>query len=376
MSVSQSHTHLFAATRKGLVRFRRNEQRYAFDHVQFIGEPVTMFLHDEHHQRLYAALRLGHFGPKLHRSDDNGETWQEITSPQLPKQESASQDNTDQQAKDEKANSVDMIWSMACTEKRIWLGTIPGALFYSDDGGDSWQLVESLWNRSERLGWFGGGYDQPGIHSICIDPRKPERVLIAISSGGVWRTEDNGETWAPSAKGLFAAYMPPELAYEENTQDPHCMVMSASNPDVLWIQHHNGIFLSEDNAHHWRQIKDVAPSDFGFGVAVDPHNENLAWFVPGVKDECRLPKDYALCVTHTRDRGKHFSVQKNGLPTEPSFDLVYRHALVISADSQALAFGSTTGNLWVSTDHGAQWHSLSHTLAPINMLAFTRLSHK
>jgi len=362
------HTHIFAATRKGLVRFRRHEHSYAFEQVHFIGEPVTMLLHDTHNQRLYAALRLGHFGPKLHRSDDNGHTWQEIAIPHLPKQ--------DDEKAQEKGNSVDMIWSMACTAKRIWLGTIPGALFYSDDGGDSWHLVESLWNAPERSGWFGGGYDQPGIHSICVDPRKPERVIIAISCGGVWRTEDNGHTWALSAKGLIAAYMPPELATQENTQDPHCMVMCAANPDVLWIQHHNGIFLSEDNAHLWKQIHGVTPSDFGFAVAVDPCNENLAWFVPGVKDECRLPKDFALCVTHTNDRGKRFNIHREGLPTEPSFDLVYRHALAISEDGQTLAFGTTTGNLWCSSDAGKHWQTLSHTLAPINMLAFVGLPRK
>ena len=168
---------------------------------------------------------------------------------------------------------------------------LPGGLFRSEDGGDSWQLMRSLWDRPERKQWSGGGADLPGIHSVVVDPRDSRHVALGVSTGGVWITDDDGETWQLGGKGLRAEYLPPENAGELVRQDVHRVVTCAAQPDVLWLQHHNGIFRSEDFGLTWKEITNVAPSAFGFTVAAHPRRPGTAWFVPAIKDEQRIPAE-------------------------------------------------------------------------------------
>lgn len=358
---------LWVGSRKGLMGYRRQTAGgWVADGEHFLGDPVSQVLVDGRDGGLYAALNLGHFGCKLRRSDDGGAHWQEIAAPAYPPKPADVQDATPWDLK--------LIWSLAAggadQPGLLWAGTIPGGLFRSDDRGASWSLVESLWHRPERKGWFGGGYDHPGIHSVLVDPRDSGRVLLGISCGGVWRSEDAGESWSLSATGMRAAYMPPENAHDPNVQDPHRVVQCAAAPDTLWAQHHNGIFVSRDGARSWQEIEHVAPSSFGFAVAVHPREPGTAWFVPAVKDECRVPVDGRLVVTRTTDGGASFSSHARGLPAAPGYDLVYRHALVVDASGTRLAIASTSGNLWVSENGGEDWQCLSAHLPPVGALAF------
>ena len=208
----------------------------------------------------------------------------------------------------------------------LWMGTAPGGLFRSEDGGKSWNLVRGLWDRPQRSKWFGGGTEFPALHSICVDPRDPRTVRVAVSCGGVAKTTDDGQTWASTADGMFAEYMPPDLQKDPDVQDPHQMVQCPDQPDHLWVQHHNGVFRTTDGGDKWEVVPDIKPSVFGFGVAVHPRDGNTAWFVPAIKDERRIPVDGKLVVTRTRDGGKSFDVLTDGLPQEKAYDLVYRHA--------------------------------------------------
>lgn len=273
-----------------------------------------------------------------------------------------------------KPATLQKIWALeaggAEQPGRLWAGTIPGGLFRSDDAGASWQLVRSLWERPERQGWFGGGYDYPGIHSICVDPRDSRRLALAISSGGVWGSEDDGASWTQGAHGMFAAYMPEERSRDPNIQDVHHMVQCVGAPDTFWAQHHNGVFLSDNGGTQWREIANVPPSVFGFAVAVHPRDPDTAWFVPAIKDERRVPVDGQLVVARTRDRGARFEVLRLGLPQEHAYDLVYRHALAIDRSGERLAFGSTTGGFWTSEDQGDRWQALDARLPPIHAVAF------
>lgn len=354
---------LYVATRKGLLTFVQQATGWHLQRTDFPGEPVSMFLADQRDGHLYAALNLGHFGPKLWRSTDAGNTWQEIAAPAFAASGEAGE-----------GPSVEMIWSLEGggldQPGTLWAGTIPGALFCSRDHGDSWQMNEALWQRPERAQWFGGGYDQPGIHSICVDPRDSARLSVAVSCGGVWCSEDAGANWACRTQGMRAAYMPPELEASPEIQDPHRMVACPLAPDTLWVQHHNGIFLSRDGAAHWQEITSAGPSTFGFAVVVHPREPETAWFVPAVKDECRVPVGQRLVVTRTRDAGRTFTSLDAGLPQQDCFDLVYRHGLAIDASGRYLAMGSTTGNLWLSADQGDSWQSLNTHLPPVYALAF------
>jgi photosystem II stability/assembly factor-like uncharacterized protein len=230
--------------------------------------------------------------------------------------------------------------------------------------------VDSLWSRPERKEWFGGGKDEPGIHSIAVDPRDPRCVRLGISCGGVWATRDGGQSWNCTAQGMRAAYMPPEQQFNPNIQDAHRLVQCPAAPDVFWVQHHNGVFRSTDGAATWQEIDRAGPSTFGFAVAVHPQDADTAWFVPAQKDEVRLPVDSRVVVTRTRDGGRTFDVLSAGLPQHNAFDIVYRHALDVDPSGQRLVMGSSTGSLWLSENGGDSWTELSAHLPPIYCVRF------
>ena len=216
---------------------------------------------------------------------------------------------------------------------------------------------------------MGGGYDAAGIHSICVDPRDSRLVTVAVSTGGVWQTRDRGETWANRATGMQAKYMPAERWNDPNVQDVHRMVSCPSEPDVLWAQHHNGMYRSTDGAASWHELREPALSCFGFAVAVHPKDSNTAWFVPAVKDEHRVPVGARLAVTRTGDGGRTFQALSEGLPS-PAYDLVYRHGLAVDETGERLAIGSTTGGLWISENAGETWRCVSAHLPPIYAVRF------
>ena len=367
----------WVATRKGLFEFRRGASGWSIAAVDFIGDPVNLTLLDPRDGALYAALDLGHFGVKLHRRDAGAATWEEIAVPAYPPQPDSpapGQALTPGAGKDEVAWKLALIWSLETGGRdepgTLWAGTLPGGLFRSRDRGASWELMRSLWDRPERREWFGGGKDTPGIHSICVDPRNAAHLVIGVSCGGAWTTRDGGATWALTAKGMRAAYMPPEQAGAEQTQDPHRIVQCAAVPDTLWCQHHNGIWRSTNGGELWAECTNTAVANFGFAVAVHPRDAGMAWFVPAIKDEKRYPVDGALCVTRTRDGGKSFEALRKGLPQQHCYDLVYRHGLAVTDDGATLMMGSTTGGLWVSEDGGDAWATLSNTLPPVYAVAF------
>ena len=148
------------------------------------------------------------------------------------------------------------------------------------------------------------------------------------------------------------------------------MVQCAGAPEVLWVQHHNGVFRSVDGGQSWTDVPAAAPSKFGFAVGVHPRNPDIAWFVPAIKDERRVPVDGALVVSRTRDGGKSFDVLRSGLPQRDAYDLVYRHGLAVDASGERIAIGSTTGGLWLSENGGDDWRALSVNLPPVYALSF------
>ena len=370
MAVTNATRRLWVATRKGLFPVSNDGAGWQIGTPSFLGEPVSQVLPDARDSSLYAALRLGHFGVKLHRSEDQGASWQEVAAPAFPPKPEDSSDKTPW--------TVDTIWSLvpggSGQSGRLWAGTIPGGLFRSDDRGDSWQLVESLWKQPERVEWMGGGYDHAGIHSICVDPRDARRLSVAVSVGGIWHSSDEGASWRLGGEGLRADYMPPERSGDPRVQDPHRMVQSAANSELLWTQHHCGIFMSRNGGAQWQAVKpefsNGKGSDFGFAVAAHPKDADTAWFVPAVKDEKRVPVDGRFVVSRTRDGGRSFELLDRGLPAGLAWDLVYRHGLAVDASGQVLAMGSTTGGLWLSEDGGDSWACLSAHLPPIYALSF------
>jgi hypothetical protein len=370
-------TRCRVATRKGLFTLERGAGGWEIRHAAFLGDACTVVLHDPRTGDLFAALSHGHFGAKLHRSGDEGMTWQEIAVPVYPEKPADRVPRTPTEGVPADW-SLKLIWALAAGGADepgvIWCGTLPGGLFRSGDNGESWELNRPLWDDPRREEWFGGGADHPGIHSICVDPRDARHILIGVSCGGVWRTRDGGGSWALAGAGLRSDYMPPERAWEPNIQDPHLVAQSRTDPDVLWVQHHNGIFRSTDAANSWTELHDVQPSSFGFPVAVHPRDPDTAWFVPATKDEKRYAVGARVVVNRTRDGGRTFEALTRGLPQQHAYDLVYRHALDVDDSGEHLVFGSTTGSVWASDDGGDSWQTVSANLPPVYAVRFDHAS--
>jgi hypothetical protein len=365
---------LYVGTRKGLFTVERTGAGWSVTGASLLGDPVTIVLPDARDGSVYAALHLGHFGAKMQRRKAGSADWQECPVPAYPKQPEGEED------RDPMGRAIpwrlDRVWALepghASEPGVLWCGTLPGGLFRSNDSGDSWELARSLWDRPERKKWFGGGADLPGIHSVCVHPEDGRRVTVGVSCGGVWQTEDGGATWALGGPGMWAAYMPPEQANDPTIQDVHRVVQCQARPSCLWAQHHNGVFRSTDGAASWREVKTIQPSVFGFAVAVHPQDSETAWFVPAVSDQRRLTVDGQVVVARTRDGGATCEVLRRGLPQEHAYDLTYRHALDVDERGQTLAFGSTTGSLWLSDDAGDSWQHVSAHLPPIYCVRFAR----
>lgn len=355
---------LLLGTRKGLLELSKNGKGWHVEREQFPGVPVSHAMFDKRTGVMWAGLDHGHWGGKLHRSTDMGETWQEIEAPKYP-------EGATRPPEDKDPASTSYIWIIQPggkdEPKRIYVGTEPGGLFISDDGGDSFQLMETLWNQPSRDNWFGGGRDQPGLCSIVVDPRDSRHIITGISVGGVYETRDAGETWTVRNKGLLADYLPnPEAEFGH---DPHFIIASPSNPDVLWQQNHCGIFRSINSGQQWEHIsQEGGPAYFGFAMTPDTEDENTAWVVPAISAEYRVPVNRALCVCRTEDGGKTWKDLRKGLPQENAYDIVFRHGMDIQGDT--LAFGTTAGNIYVSEDRGDSWECVAQNLAVVYSTRF------
>ena len=203
-----------------------------------------------------------------------------------------------------------------------------------------------------------------------VHPQRSTEIVVGVSCGGAWLTRDDGASWEQIAHGMRADFLPEEQQFEPDSQDPHLIVRCPAQPDRLWTQHHCGIFRKDGDAA-WEEITTAPVSAFGFAVAVHPQDPDRAWFVPAVKDQCRVPVDAKVVVQRTNDGGQSFEVQSDGLPQSHAYDLVFRHALAIDASGDRLAFGSTTGGLWLTQNGGDRWEQQALRLPPVYVVKWS-----
>lgn len=356
---------ILVGTGKGLVVFYKKNQ-WRIEKVHFLGFPVAFIFVDERTNTWWVGLAHRHWGPKLHCSDDEGKTWAERPLPRYPK---------GSEVRPGKPAVLKKMWCMqqAGPDRPggLWLGTEPGGLFYSEDNGHHFAWVPGLWehpSRRDPMQWFGAGRDYPFIHSIVVDPTDSARVYIAVSCAGIFATEDGGASWQPRNRGLVAAYLPNPSV--EVGHDPHLLLQSHQDSRVLWQQNHCGVFRSTDGGGHWQDISDESGlAAYGFALAIDPASTERAWLIPAISDEMRVAKGLALVVSYTQDGGQTWQAQRNGLPQEYAFDLVYRHALVYRAG--CLVFGTNNGNLYLSENEGASWERLAGNLPRVDTVVIT-----
>ena len=382
---------ILIGTRKGTFFAEKTGGSWSVRLAGHHGAGVNFVARDPKSGTLWAALGHGHWGAKLSRSLDGGESWED--APQLAYPPGArhyippppSDSGPGEGAPTLKEATLLKLWCMAFgSDGRIWCGTIPGGLFSSTDGGESFELCRGLWDHPSRGGalwqgegtgetmWYGTpaaeGEFAPGLHSIEIDPRDPNHIYIAVSTAGVFETTDGGTSWEVRNDGLEMEYAPDPTATWAG-HDPHAIQLSAAEPDHIWMQNHCGVFYSNDGAKVWSKVS--APErgvNFGFPVVVDPKDGKTAWLVPGHSDMKRVTVDGSLFVARTSDGGQSWEQLRKGLPQACAYDVVYRHAFDLGGDS--LSFGTTTGNLYVSDDRGDTWTSLASNLPPVYSVRF------
>jgi hypothetical protein len=210
--------------------------------------------------------------------------------------------------------------------------------------------------------------DNPGIHSVVIDPDDANHLMVALSCAGVFETSDGGKSWDTRNEGMEAGFLPDPEDDRLVGYDPHLVVRAPSDGNVLWQQNHCGRYVSRDCARSWQPASNVDEGPwFGFSIAVSPTRADTAWVVPARSDENRIALEDGLCLYRTEDFGKSWQRKAKGLPVE-AYDLCLRHALDIQGET--LVFGSTTGNLFVTPDGGESFHVISNHLPPIYSVEF------
>lgn len=383
---------ILVGTRKGTFLVEKSDGRWQARLAGHAGVGVNYVARDPNTGTLWAALGHGHWGAKLSRSVDGGQTWSDAPQVKYP---AGAKHLLPPPPTEEAEPSPGGTVLKEATLLKLWVigfgapgtvyvGTIPGGLFVSQDGGESFELNLPLWYHESRGGdlsegrgsgqtaWFGTpaaeGEFAPGIHSIAVDPRDPKRILVAVSSGGVIESSDGGQSWRSRNAGLTNDYMP-DGEQTEWGHDPHYVALCPGAPDHVWQQNHCGVFYSEDGAATWKKVSRPDQGvHFGFPVAVDDHDGKTAWVVPGKADMQRTTIDGKLFVARTRDGGESWERLEEGLPQDNAWDVVYRHAL--DARGGKVAFGSTTGNLYVSDDGGDSWQTVGNNLPPIYSVRF------
>lgn len=337
---------LIAGTDKGLIVYEWKHKRWDLKDILFVGLPVSAF-HQTSSGDWWVALNHKHWGPKIYVSTDKGESFSEKAVPRF-----------------KTAQQLRSIWSIKSKEDQIYLGTEPAALFRSNNGGESFEELTALSAHESRPKWQGGGKGSmnPFLHSIIFNPSQEQELIVGISCAGVFRSEDNGDSWTSSNDGLKAFFLP--NAQVEVGHDPHSMIRHTKDPNVIWQQNHCGIYRSLDNGKHWTDVSDPDGKAFyGFDLVIDENDIDVAWVIPAQSDDQRIPHQGKLAVYKTMDGGNSWHALRNGLPQEAAFDMVLRAAF----DKQGghLAFGTNNGNLYVSEDLGENWIALNQSLSSI-----------
>jgi photosystem II stability/assembly factor-like uncharacterized protein len=351
---------LLIGTRKGLVTARsgRGRREWNVEPIQFANKEVYAVGVDPRgdRPRLFAGVGTGHWGSFLVHSDDLGRTWVETERTPLAFPEST-------------GTALVRVWQVQAAGDNqpgvVFAGVEPHALFRSDDGGLSFALVEGLWNHPHRPEWMPGG-GGACLHTVLAHPTDPQRIMVAMSSAGVYRTADGGLTWEPANRGIQAAWLPEDRRFPEFGQCVHKVAMHPTRPDRLYAQNHFGVYRSDDGGDSWDAIESGLPSTFGFPMVVHPHRPDTIFTFPLQADEERMPPEGRCRVYRSRDAGTTWSALSAGLPQDPYYAAVLRDAMCTDAgDPAGIYFGTRLGEVYGSTDDGDSWTAVATHLPDV-----------
>ena len=349
---------VLVGTMKGAFLFWSNGKRkkWKMDGPHFPGESVYAIAYDGRNgrRRLLAAPRSMHWGAVVRASDDFGKTW-------------SAPDRQNVRFPEGSGLSLAQIWQIAPASDGepdvLYCGVEPAALFESRDGGESWTVVRGLLDHEHRKQWQPGGGGLC-LHTIVCDPSTPRRMVVAISTGGVYRTEDGGRSWRARNVGVRAEFLPNK--HPEFGQCVHKVVHNRERPERLFLQNHWGLYRSDDWGDSWTDVANGVPSDFGFAMEAHPHEPDTVYIVPLQSDQFRCVPEAKLRVYRTRDGGASWKPLAKGLPQKDAYETVLRDALSADTlDPAGVYFGTRSGKLYASANAGGSWEAIAEGLPPI-----------
>jgi hypothetical protein len=315
--------------------------------------------------RIWASQSNGWFGQVVQRSEDGGRTWSAIGN-------DFSYDKTGPETHlwydgTTRPFEFTRIWHIepsAEDPETVYAGAQDAALYRSRDGGMSWEELSGLRKHPSGPKW------QPGagglcLHTVLVGPADPARLIVAISAAGVFRSDDEGLTWRPANKGLRSE----GVLADPDADVGHCVhkvALHPSRPDVLFMQKHWDVMRSDDGGGSWREVSGNLPSDFGFAIAVHPHEPETVYVVPIKSDSEHFPPEGRLRVYRSRSGGGEWEPLTDGLPQANCYVDVLREALSVdSLDPSGVYFGTTGGQVYASADEGGTWSAVVHDLPPV-----------
>lgn len=380
---------VLVGTRKGAFICTSDESRkkWAITGPQFGGwEIYHMKGSPVDPDRIYASQTSGWFGQIIQRSDDGGKTWMQpgtpagapTTTPDGMPQGESNKFVYDENPATGKPLTTHQFYDGTQHPwefKRVWhlepsltdvdtcyAGIEDAALFKSTDGGQNWKELAGL--RDQQGEKWAPGAGGMGLHTIILDPTHPDRIYVAISSAGVFRSDDAGKTWKIATKGLKSNYMPDPTA--EVGFCVHRIAHNPKQPNRLYMQLHWDVMRSDDAGDNWYEISGNLPTDFGFPIEVHPHDPDTVYVVPILSDSLHYPPEGKLRVYRSKTGGNEWEALTNGLPQENCYVNILRDAMSTdSLDSAGIYFGTTGGQVYCSPDGGDHWAPIVRDLPPV-----------
>jgi len=361
-----SGTRVLVGTRKGAFVLTSDGKRAKWDVAgpHFTGwEVYHAKASPADPKRLYAAPSSGWFGQQVHRSDDGGKTWEAVGNQFTYDGATGTHQWYDGSPHPWEFKRVWHLEPSPTDPDTVYAGVEDAALFRTTDGGKTWHELSGLRNHGSGDRWSPGAGGL-GLHTVLLDPKDANRMFIAISAAGVFRTDDGGKTWSPKNKGLRSEFMPDPTA--EVGHCVHRIAMHRSRPSTLFMQKHWDVMRSDDGGESWREISGDLPTDFGFPIEVHAHDPETVYVVPIKSDSEHFPLDGKLRVYRSKSGGNEWEPLTKGLPQKDCYVNILRDATAVDAhDPCGIYFGTTGGQVYVSPDGGDNWTTIVRDLPPV-----------
>jgi photosystem II stability/assembly factor-like uncharacterized protein len=322
--------------------------------------------------RIYASQSTGWFGQLIQRSNDGGKTWEPVDNKFVYDGVPGTHQWYDGTPHPWEFKRVWHLEPSLTDPNMVYAGVEDAAMFRTTDGGQSWHELPGMRGHSSGSQWSPGAGGL-GLHTIVIDPTNPQRIFIAISAAGAFRTDDGGTTWKPINKGLKSEQIPDQTA--EVGHCVHRIAMHRSKPNVLYMQKHWDVMRTDDAGESWREVSGNLPTDFGFVIDVHTHEPETIYVVPIKSDSEHYPPDGKLRVFRSKSGGHEWEALTKGLPQQDCYVNVLRDAMAVdSLDKCGVYFGTTGGQVYASADAGDTWSAIARDLPAVLSVEVQTLS--